>query len=392
MGLANSKRSGGGAGNSFLGPWTPTRAGVKRVRVKPNGEPRRIMLPIPTRSSSRSNDTKPTPPPPTSLVTPSSSPSTATHKPQNLAAPASIHSSPRSVRRPPPPTRRQSPLQKSLSGSGKEVECHHVAETPVEARAESFFWIADQLERHAAAAVAQVVKYLGTEYDNRVEYRACFDGVDVVRNRLVDVPLDAFARCLWGTLTSAATTPEWSVRILERMDDSTLYTQVMLLSSQPTNDDRLEKALDQPAMALNLLHRRIRTKDGVTLAFRNVLDDPLWPVVDDVCVRVSGWVVLTRDKHATHAQTLVKFRMRRKPVARTNDDKAVTSLLHHGPHITDFDLTATDWLQDMAARLVGIVNDTTTTKLKKSGSESRIASGYQAKHSAASNGSVLKSR
>ncbi|RHY03234.1 hypothetical protein DYB25_011175, partial [Aphanomyces astaci] len=81
-------------------------------------------------------------------------------------------------------------------------------------RADGYQWIADALEKETKAALRQVRDRVGR--DRHVPQVRFFttngDGIDLVRCRLVDMPLESFSRCIWGTFTSTMTYDDWSVQ------------------------------------------------------------------------------------------------------------------------------------------------------------------------------------
>ncbi|ETV76744.1 hypothetical protein, variant [Aphanomyces astaci] len=135
---------------------------------------------------------------------------------------------------------------KPRSSKGKpdqDIPCHSLVD--MQFRADGYQWIADALEKETKAALRQVRDRVGR--DRHVPQVRFFttngDGIDLVRCRLVDMPLESFSRCIWGTFTSTMTYDDWSVQVLNGTVISQIcgHLQVVLCISA-SNDWTITRA------------------------------------------------------------------------------------------------------------------------------------------------------
>ncbi|RHY11312.1 hypothetical protein DYB36_005416 [Aphanomyces astaci] len=246
-------------------------------------------------------------------------------------------------------------------------------------RADGYQWIADALEKETKAALRQVRDRVGR--DRHVPQVRFFttngDGIDLVRCRLVDMPLESFSRCIWGTFTSTMTYDDWSVQCLERLDDNTCYCRVVFDHGIAPN----------VPLRLNILQRQVRTKDRVVIVLRNVVEDNEFPLPpQSVRLLMNGWFVFDRDhQNATLARTLVQCH-----ATRTDNNLSEEQEIQRAKDPPHYNRPRKPWLRQLVGRLFDAVDATNTAKLHVSPPEA--ANLVIRKHSAASNGNYLESR
>ncbi|KAF0719775.1 Aste57867_808 [Aphanomyces stellatus] len=151
--------------------------------------------------------------------------------------------------------------------------------------------MANQLRRRTPSASAAVQVY---ECRDAPQFRAVDGGLDMVRHRKIAMRLGTFERCVWGTFTTPTQSAQWRVKCLERPDANTVYMHISLCVPRGRPDD------DNVFVSLQVVFHRVHQTKG-RFAVTN----------HHVKVRVSGWIVLDRDKESTLARTLVKFRTSR---------------------------------------------------------------------------------
>ncbi|KAF0719776.1 Aste57867_809 [Aphanomyces stellatus] len=246
----------------------------------------------------------------------------------------------------------------------KEVECHVMTS----ARPASYTLISDQLSRKTNHAINTIYKHMGRMCRDAVQYKVADGAVDIVRNRRVEARSATIARCHWGTLTTPVATDQYVVETLEQVDENTLYTRVTLLAPDP----------GPPLLVLQLVQKRFRSKDRIVLAFRNIVQDAHFPVPHiPVAVRVTGWLVFSRDKENTHARTLVKFRASRRTA--THGEVIAGGVRHPD---------TTSYLRTVASLLFQIVDTKTSFKLRKPSVTGGSQRSLQRVNSSRSNGST----
>ncbi|ETV99457.1 hypothetical protein H310_08140 [Aphanomyces invadans] len=249
----------------------------------------------------------------------------------------------------------------------------------VQFRAEAYQCITDALEGDIKTALRHIRDRVGRErHVPQVRYFTTdINGVELVRCRLVDMPLEAFSRCIWGTFTSTMKHDEWSVQSLERLDDNTCYCRVQFDQGVATN----------VPLHLNVLLRLVRKRDRVVVVLRNIVEDNEYPLPpQSIRLLMNGWFVFDRDhQNTTLARTLVQCYATRTDNNFDEDDQVARA--NDPPH---YNRPRKPWLRELVSRMFVAIDAANTGKLHVPPPETAALVVH--KHSAALNGNYFESR
>ncbi|CAK4082733.1 unnamed protein product [Aphanomyces euteiches] len=267
-----------------------------------------------------------------------------------------------------PPRLRKHKTHKS-SAFNVEPESHTLLGG--DARPSDIQHLVEHLIRKKPVALQKLKKYVGHDCRDAIRLfhptaksSSDEEAVDLVRNRVSEVHLEGFARCVWGTLTTPATHPGCTIECLERINDNTIYNRI---------------TIDDVPLVMHLLSHQTRSPNRIVIVFRNIVDDGQFPLEGQpYLVLLSGWLVLDRDQQATHARTFVKFRGTQVRQSNNNVDKTSEE---------------STWLDAIATKLFDLVETTNKTKLHGTiHDDPGTTTATRRKHSAASNGNCFESR
>ncbi|KAF0719962.1 Aste57867_656 [Aphanomyces stellatus] len=158
-----------------------------------------------------------------------------------------------------------------------------------------------------------------------------------------------FARCIWGTFTSPLQASVRARHTLDSIDANTSYERVTLFASSSSGVSGKDNDA-APLLALNVLVKRMRYREGIAVVFRNIPNDHAL----GVC-RVAQARFERHHKQGTHARSLVKFRQGRRSKAK----REIRS-----KHL--------EWLTTIAKQFFEAVDAANTAKLRQHGSPSAL--------------------